>query len=284
MMELRCNVFSVLSDHSIRTFVYEAFGLEPNVQKFPGAMPSTLMRADLPKLCGHTSPYVQYVVSPKVDGERALIAVLQNGAVFAIDRAMKITELSGITLPPASLFDVERADGTVWVFDAVMVAGKNLRNLPYHHRMQLAGNAISDRQMLRMKPFFTDRIPATWDGFGQVDGLVFTPVTKPVTPFRNTEMLKWKPLEQQTVDLRWHIDGTLRAIDQGAEAAVSIMPGMQAGDQGIWECHAIDDVWIPVKPRKDRAEPNALFVVDAVTQCIRENITLAELHTLFDTR
>jgi len=134
------------------------------------------------------------------------------------------------------------------------------------------------------------------------DGLVFTSPTLPYKAGRDKSLFKWKEASKNTVDLLYSTtsgDGTLHVRNTTATAtaadATTTMPLLAVGrllcrspdetypENAILEClAAVEDcsLWMCVRHRTDRSEPNADWVYRRVLESLRENITLEELCNL----
>lgn len=233
-----------------RKFIFTAYGqAEPAVvpgrppPPLPMGLPAPLRRKDLDTVWGTGAHYTQYVVSPKADGERVLVGWFRwvggkTDVGFTADRrggARKIPWPVHAAAFEGTLLDCELIDQQIWVFDAIMVHGHDLRNAAYHARLVaaltfltqlgartapmeappatsvLASHALAcayvcpdDRWSVAVKPiwYHTHVVDAVkWarqiPAFRE-DGLVYTPVTRSVGVYSCPEVFKWKPLH--TVD------------------------------------------------------------------------------------
>lgn len=221
-----------------RDFVFSEYGLEPDKGPLPLGQPSSLLKADLPRLRGvDPEHYVQYVVSPKADGDREVLGWFKwkdQSVAFHMNRKGRAKKLPvALQYPKKALFLGTLLDAEmitvgdrvqVWIFDVISINGHNVRDRAYHFR--LAG-AVGWLQSL----MGADTLPAPkavlpvprvsiggWDLFVKPiwalehldrarawkhladDGMVFTPLTKAVSTYRSREVFKWKPLQKHTVD------------------------------------------------------------------------------------
>lgn len=134
-----------------------------------------------------------------------------------------------------------------------------------------------------------------------VDGIIFISKYKSIGIYTQYTMFKWKPRELHTVDFKVIVDAqgvTAHAgkantyvpfatapLDSDSEKMfvgelAKNCPGFKNGD--IVECKydIINDIFTPVKLRKDKSHPNSLNTVNKTLMNIKEDITMKELiHT-----
>lgn len=311
----------------------DMFGIERSdrrrLEKFPGAVPCSLMRADLDLLRNR-----HYVALEKTDGTRYLLLVtLINRIPFCVlidrNRTVRVVNLrfDASAHERSTLFDtelVQHADTGEWVllvFDLIASGSRlapptrdrSVRPVPYTERMRLAADMVrnewrpqrnTDAFVIRVKRFTAlDQFEAlrhaerSHNGF-PTDGYVFVPVTHAVAPYRNRQMLKWKPLEQHTIDLRLHCrahcfefwmkderDEPLlfapvnRAVPRNERFLAAHGVQVRMGTAMIVECCFDTELqsWSIVRHRADKQEPNAKYTIERTLQNVRENITKDEL-------
>lgn len=311
----------------------DMFGIERSdrrrLEKFPGAVPCSLMRADLDLLRNR-----HYVALEKTDGTRYLLLVtLINRIPFCVlidrNRTVRVVNLrfDAATHERSTLFDtelVQHADTGEWVllvFDLIAsghrlappTRDRSVRPVPYTERMRLAADMVrnewrpqrgTDAFVIRVKRFTAlDQFEAlrnaerSHNGF-PTDGYVFVPVAHAVAPYRNRQMLKWKPLEQHTIDLRLHCRANCfefwmkderdepllfapvnRAVPRNERFLAAHGVQVRMGTAMIVECcfDAELQSWSIVRHRADKQEPNAKYTIERTLQNVRENITKDEL-------
>jgi len=281
--------------------------------RFPGPNPVSLDSSHLPKL--RAEPYY---VCEKTDGVRHLLLCCTLETPFRklnvcvlVDRALAMYLLPVQHLPRAAyqgtLLDGElawnkrRARWEYLVFDAVAVSGIPVLNgtLPERmdavHRMvrvYAAHDASGDVVDLRPKTFvaccnlreFEDSLPSLEQQY-DIDGVILTPATAPVTYGRHYGMFKLKFDARHTVDFLVGPDGRqLGVFDNGAHVTVgSLAPGHSAPPGSIAECATAGQqgVWTLVTLRTDKATANDMFTYQKTLLNMRENLGLADLKQVF---
>jgi len=290
--------------------IAEILGLR-NAKKYPGPQPSALFRSDIGKIFKE-----DFVVSFKADGERFAL-VVDGEDVFASNIKHCVPDL-GIRFPrkaripgKCSVFDCEFVSPKSFlVFDAMMVMGEDVRGLDLRTRLKKArwvvdGVSAQDKcpYAIAMKPVFPARdFESVWAAHGaQSDGLVFTKVCHSFKVGTDTDILKWKPRELNTVDfvmkmmLRMPrnedeakhefalIPGTFRVLefhvvaDAGGLKPVFTFPAHAFGEEyspGIWECAWDGSKWLPQRQRNDKIAPNSEWVYRRNCKVIKENISI----------
>ena len=197
----------------------------PGPFKFPGPLPVSLERADVPKVRTE-----DYVACEKTDGTRfALVCVMQSGLKIAalVGRGGDVSLLPLRHVPKAmfqgTVLDGELAfekpgvthpDGrfVFVIFDAVAVSGVAVGHMTLYERLRAVKVALShhradpkDPATLEIKSYVSMRAPmlvrshldaqsARFD----VDGIVFTPCADPVRFGRHRGLFKLK--SKHTVD------------------------------------------------------------------------------------
>ena len=107
-------------------------------RKFPGAFPAGLRLHSLTFVKHHAH---EYMVTPKLDGERRILLLGPAGA-FSLDRRMRtapLSKLGGNIRKSWTILDCELLEGcTRWVaFDALWLEGADLRDVPFADRYAL---------------------------------------------------------------------------------------------------------------------------------------------------
>jgi hypothetical protein len=150
----------------------------------------------------------------------------------------------------------------------------------------------------------------------KTDGYIFTPMSfeQGLHPGADPDLLKWKPNEQQTCEFKLNVT-PMAATPHAAEVNITLwaylysertkdyqpvlhqqkaMPiselcarfkvdDVKQLDGKIVECNQVNGSWNPLHVRDDKANPNTQQTVKATLDCIKENITIAELVQLFTT-
>lgn len=256
-----------------------------------------------------------YYVSLKMDGTRFMMIIDRQGRMWFIDRKLSIWKGPGnrelLARFSDSLLDVEVVSpGFVTVIDVIAFQGRCIRGFPLLRRLDsvlplcrtLSSSAPAPAPIrLNIQSYYK-----TWtdmrkvldllkiDGFRKYDGLVFTPATGGYRLGRNSELLKWKPAGQNTVDFLYvarSSSGTVFAQDK--DNAKKLIPygrvfgvPLTVKSHSIIECLPVgsnSSRWKFYKHRHDRSSPNADWVVDNVMESHRENITEDDLVGWFDT-
>lgn len=215
---------------------------------FIGAQPETLHHRTLNRLGNG-----QFAVSPKYDGERALLLISDNKEVYFVNRklAMKATGIFTTGKDSGTLLDVEKVHNVFYVFDIIYYRGQNLREetINYLLRSQLAAKVTKRINSARivMKPVYSNS--TTGNNLRQAivqqekaqqeanavavavaiatDGFIFTPIDDnyPLKA-RAPRILKWKPADMNSIDfLVQVIDGStwkLLVANSNADIAKSL--------------------------------------------------------------
>ena len=201
---------SPLHEHVVK-FIHHVWGSK---DYFPGPQPISIEYKHFPVLKGG-----EYVVCEKTDGERhMLVATTFEGksVCMLVNRAFDMIEVKlrlNKRVYEGTILDGELYEGTLMVYDALLVCGEAVGHLNLFGRLAAAEKMLkgiiymkSDMYRLKMKTFHNMR---DFDHFmyqyipkveQKIDGLVFTPVNEPMRIGTHETMFKWKPREKNTVD------------------------------------------------------------------------------------
>ena len=313
-------------EEHIRTTILDNW---PHARKgsrdFPGPQPVSMERKDLCKLS-----QFPYMVAEKTDGMRFLFLTGPDGAFF-IDRAFRVYSARCVpthtradqsacgTVPathPAklSIFDGELVqehggDWSYYAHDAVIVSGVSVATKNLRERLRAIERELGSGTPLpectpvcirfvikKMTPIAEFDFSASLGAGHDVDGLILTPVNKPVETGTQYSMYKWKSADQQTMDFLvipktrryelWVYDknelvkfatystktGKGRTFENGIPATCKIPK-----DGEVLECKYYKECYIPLKARPDKSRPNSLRTIQKTIIGIQENITLRDL-------
>ena len=142
---------------SIYHFINNICGLHSNNRKFPGGLPVSLERTDIPTLFGYCPKACsEYTLSYKADGENGgryflgFLDVDGDALSFLIDRNFKITFLKSEIYNRAyrgSVFDVELVRNSdqsylILIFDTLAINGNIVMSQYYPTRLEIAREFI----------------------------------------------------------------------------------------------------------------------------------------------
>jgi mRNA capping enzyme, C-terminal domain len=257
--------------------------------KFP--LPYTLTREHL------NNGLQDYMASPKIDGERALIC-FKNQTVQLVYRSFK-TETIGTTLVNTDKFildgEVCYEGGTcIWYgFDYVDLSGQ----MDYPTRLQelescidwLYAKCVNDLSvglvLKKVVPFA--QLEELLDCNYKTDGFVFTKKDCPyISPYesRSFAILKWKFPEQNTIDffINFSKKKMMELFVQGNTGKILISSKKISTchrSNGIYECryNTQKSQWEIVRPRPDKTHPNHIITVFHTMEAILDGIQLPEL-------
>jgi hypothetical protein len=212
-----------------------------------------------------------------------------------------------------TILDGELYEGTLMVYDAVLVAGQSVWNKNLTERLDAARGLMksviymkSDQYRLKCKTFhhmrdfetFMDVYLPTVDQ--KIDGLVFTPINDPIRIGTHETMFKWKPQEKNTVDFLMKREPSretpgfkpgipswrLYVQEKGKFYFESEIPHNRMEDEPWFEDGAIVECkyvtweepmwWKPLKRRTDKTHPNNRRTFYRTIVNIKENIKMKE--------
>ncbi|TFY57978.1 hypothetical protein EVJ58_g6686 [Rhodofomes roseus] len=155
-------------------------------ERFPGSQPVSFAMPDLQKL-----DTKDYWVCEKSDGVRVLLFVYTDittseQMVFLIDRHNSYRELSGFYFPH---FEDPRKPLRSTIVDAIAVA----RDHPFHIKVKQV------KLSYHVDDVFNIDLPALHHGN---DGLIYTCAETPYIPGTDTNILKWKPPSENSIDFK----------------------------------------------------------------------------------
>jgi hypothetical protein len=292
-------------------FIHSVWGSK---EYFPGPQPISIEYKHFPVLKGG-----DYLVCEKTDGERhMMVALTYDGKkkCLFVNRAFQMFEVP-INLKKnaydGTILDGELYDGTLMVYDAVLVAGQSVWNKNLNERLDTARSLMksiiymkSDKYRLKCKTFhhmrdfakFMDEYLPTVEQ--KIDGLVFTPVNEPVRIGTHETMFKWKPQEKNTVDFLMKREPSretpgfapgipawrLYVQEKGKLYFESEIPHNRIEDKSWFEDGAIVECayvtwespmwWKPLKRRTDKTYPNNRRTFYRTIVNIKENIQMKE--------
>lgn len=259
-------------ESDVRAFVRGAWGSQSD--NFPGPHPISIERKHIPLLRSK-----EYVVCEKTDGTRYLLVCIRSGGYkysVLVNRKMDMKVVT-VAMPCDTLLDGELIGDTFMIFDAVVLAGKLVRDLNYLDRLREAEAVTKGPKMglkLQMKTMWPVSAAAEiWSKNPESDGLIFTPVHEPVRMETHETMFKWKPMDRITVDFKLH-EGYLCIWDR-KEGLVKVQK-WQAAEGTILECAYQGGSWVPVKVRTDKDLPNNRRTYMRTMVNIREDIQVTD--------
>jgi SAM-dependent methyltransferase len=278
---------------------------------FAGAQPESLKRAHLDLMAAKT-----YAVTPKIDGERALVMVASTGHVVFVDRLMLLRDSGAMCAKWSnSILDAEltRADNltTVHIFDALVVRGKDLRGNVQEDliaRLSYVEEFVDDvepsvgaRFLAKRHAFDLKKCSTLLEQAQECDGLIFTPVEDPYPTRAACGILKWKlpaknsidflleavrpdPKSPPTFQIMYALsDGSLVPYAGELEFDHKIGPALiPHSGRGIAECvlDAESNKLVVARLREDKLRPNHENVVRNVLESMRDPVALDEIVAL----
>ena len=294
---------------------------------FPGSQPVSLERTNLHVLMNRMS---DYRATYKSDGVRYLLASIE-GKNYVIDRKLEVRQVN-VTLVGRdgrplrnTLLDGELVKEVIdgkkslnfLIFDIVIFEDFFLGENTWDTRMDYVSKGV-----IAFRQKWMEREPAWFqnEDFGvspkpqwkltdldqleryvqtnvhhETDGIIFTPLSMPYIYGQCPDILKWKPINMNSVDFigMWHgghlylgVRLTHKQNDEYEDIPISILTGnypdgyLASLDAQIIEC-AYDEAsgaWFPMRKRTDKTTPNAYYpTFVGVWQSIEDNITVPGL-------
>jgi len=264
----------------MKQFISQAWG-SSDPDRFPGAQPVSIERKHFETL--KSKPYL---VCEKNDGIRNML-VSYGGVSIFVDRMFNVTETS-LVIPTNTILDGEMMENEYLVYDAVVIRGENVMNLPLTERLARAKKIcpLATKKNVRVKvktmvPL--DRISEIQLG-PTTDGLIFTPVDEPVRMGTHETCFKWKPRSHITIDFlvraSAYVDGrpVYGLFLQNEESVIPLIASNAMGkdpkefDGKIVECVYGKAGWSIIKIRSDKNYPNNRRTYLRTLVNIKENI------------
>lgn len=286
---------SRLRDPIVR-LVNEMYGIRNSDRvDFPGAQPCSVLRENLEILATR-----HYVVAEKTDGTRYLMLVTRSAEpsdlVIMIDRSMSMWIVPlffrAKVHDEKCLFDGELVFNErhqCWeyqIFELVKCGARIRMRDSYIHRLQIA-RAIVKNELLPaeshlpprafnvdVKHFYpTHKIDQLLSIRKQnrTDGLIFTPVTPDVKPYRNRNMFKWKNGLDHTIDcLLKYNEQKAQQLKKAKTPAKTLGEGDESLEKSIYVT--------PVKKEVAKKEEDSLeaFVVEEEEEEEEEDVEKSE--------
>lgn len=213
---------------------------------------------------------------------------------------------------------IDKADGKEYprylVYDVVMYDGKDVSKLPFYpdrfciieqkivagrHRAMKEGKLRKEIEpfSVRLKQFWdiTQAANLLSDKFAkqlghEPDGLIFQPAKEPYCPGPSSDVLKWKPLSQNSVDFK------LKIITESGEGILPKKVGylyvggmkepfdkmkvtkqIKELNNAIIECKFENGQWVFMRERTDKSFPNSYNTAQSVCKSIIKPITTDRL-------
>ena len=225
--------------------------------------PVTMTMKELLEISEHLD---DWVVTPKVDGVRMFIVIV-NGGFYAVDVAKNVrleAKTDGDYSCDVTVLDCEYVDKTrtYYVFDVAVSDGKYCGRKHLEDRIEIALEIVEffpDDLRMRtiVKPYEQfnsfDSLLRLYGRFQKeydMDGLVFVNKRKDYMQ----QVVKWKAFS--TVDLEVR-DGNLMTSDDW-----KVDLRWTGSLSGVWEFMWQDDTLVPTKPRPDKPNANSRKIIE----------------------
>ena len=291
------------------------FGCTLKRDHFPGPQPVTIEKRDLPLK-------EKYMVCEKSDGERAILLLLQiNGKpmCFMINRKNEFyfmdfsfkKEVFEGSIFDGEIIKTKKDNWNYLIHDCMAYNGTSF--LEMSHRLRYA--CVIDFIVKRYNPKETDclciktklfyeygpEVAKTWDHIqktteNKIDGLIFTPVDRPIVFGRDNSLFKWK--EAHTLDFLVKLKGsksdmnlyyykknlsiykTFKRDSSTYRHVIDFVKNDESVDllNGvIIEFTLENDVFKVYRIRTDKNRPNGEITVNNTFKNIQESIKITEL-------
>lgn len=244
-----------------------------------------------------TKKILDYGVTLKADGVRHFLFLDDTGAYLIGKEISKISNESF----PTELYDVEvMKNNDIYIIDKMIDDGKNISNLTLDERykrfkeFEIEDNTFDyDRiYVLKIKEIlFSNSVEGFFSNLElldsksktfETDGFIFTPISF----YGSSSPLKWKPLSQLTIDVRYRRDG-LYVMDKGKEVKFNFTSdmseiesyGLNGGDivEISYDNSNDQDKFHVFRIRKDRTVPNEIKNVKQIYSQLRDPITFDDI-------
>ena len=270
--------------------------------RFIGAQPETIHKRHVQQVLSGS-----HAISHKLDGERFLLFVSQNGHIYLLGRNTRFIA-SGITTTREKglLLDVEMCDGVIHAFDLLYRNGvrslEHLQGRLKHLQEAVKSLSQSNRgfsHMIKPKEHFFSNIPqyfAEWDVVDATipcrDGFIFTPIHEQYpTSTKWPNLLKWKPHGINSIDFkikverdgRWTFlvgDSDGQCIPFAPHPTTQYAPhfGAVCMHNNIVECRWNGEMFVPTRWRQDRVVPNYKTVALDVWESIQYPVHASDFY------
>lgn len=234
-----------------------------------------------------------YSVSVKVDGVRVMVVPLY-GCLFMVDRALQVHMLCKneniVNQMGATLLDCEWIEdkNTIIVIDVPFFKNMNVSQKDLGERLRPVEEMcllLSKENDVKFYPQMywnvrhVDEVPL--DKFPyKHDGFIFTPYEKAYSEGTDYNLLKWKPSNDNSVDLLydanelWTLHGKMKK-SCGFPSIVHDWMKPRMILECRWDWHK--QRWAPYRHREDRTSPNPSHIVDSIYKTIQNPITWKDL-------
>ena len=274
--------------------------------KFIGAQPETLHQRHVQQVLSGS-----HAITPKLDGERSLLFVSQNGHAYQLGRNERFIA-SGLwsRQERGTMMDVEMCNGMLHAFDLIYRQGRRCTE-HLHDRLEMlraaVGTLVGENKQNRQAPvmiakqhYFSDlpRYFKEWDkstseaGQPLREGFIFTPIEEAYpTSTKWPSLLKWKPYEANSIDFQVHDEGNGRWTLLVGDTERRMIPfepfpainassfaGSMSMHGNIVECRWNGETFVPTRWRRDRSFPNYKTVAQDVWESIQNPVRATDFY------
>lgn len=254
---------------------------------FMGAQPMTLKENHLKKLKN------DYLVTPKIDGERALLFVYEKQGYF-INRMMQFTKLFPMNLPNMLLdgeYIVVKNIQEYYIYDVIYVQNKNSKK-GLLERLYLLQEYIDILNKFTEMKFHIKEYHVFADAQKvhdkiyeyETDGLIFQHIDNEYSSGTTSNILKWKEPLQNTIDfyvikenenelIKWKLYAKHKDSHKvWAEVYVPKRVSNEFPYKCVVECYYDGFMWIPMRLRSDKINGNFISTVNDVWDTIQKPV------------
>jgi hypothetical protein len=287
------------------------FGFKLKRGYFPGSQPVAVERKDLENLKSG------YMVCEKTDGERAVLLLIninnkpmcfiinRNNELYFMDLSFKKEVFEG------SVFDgeiIKTKKGT-WnylIHDCMVYNGRTFMESSHEIRyaciidliLKRYQNKEADCINIKTKLFyhFGPEIEKTWEHIKQttenkIDGLIFTPLNKPIKLGRDYSLFKWKSINTidflvkkngKKIELIYDKNKIFKSFGVGNINYKTINNFLKENNKGdcVIEFKYLPDeeLFTPYKVRTDKNHPNSEITLVNTIKNIEEDIKIENIY------
>lgn len=240
-----------------------------------------------------------YAISPKYDGERCLLIITKDSSDILYSK--KTIPFKTNQKMNKTILDCEDYKGVLHAFDLLYNDGKDIQNEKYSKRYSLLKKVVNkiNNPKLKLKPVYFNSFNKVREIYEntkdiQIDGLIFTPDDK----YRSI-VFKWKPANELTIDVKFDNDGNVYTFStlQDAERLNipkqylldykpnKVLVNLKLFNKNFYlkeipkENHIIEVAFENGnlhfrRYRKDKDEPNYLWIVKETAELIRDPVNV----------